>query len=43
MYIVSLYNACISLIEGNIFVAWIALILAFIILAKCADIFVDSS
>ena len=43
MGIISFYNTCINLIEGNVLFAWIALILAFIILAKCADIFVDSS
>ncbi len=43
MVLVNLYYALISLIETNLAFSFTALVLAFIILAKCADLFVDSS
>lgn len=43
MDLISGYSAFIQLIETNIIAAWVVLAAAFWILAKCADMFVDSS
>ena len=43
MSIITLYNAIITLTETNLLIAVIVLVIGFTILAKCDDIFVDSS
>lgn len=39
----ALLQPILTLIESNVWIAWGILVVAFIILSKCADIFVDSS
>jgi cation:H+ antiporter len=43
MNIIVIYYNIIGLIQSNIIMTWITLIIGFTILAKCADIFVNSS
>lgn len=43
MGLLSWYHSILGLIETNLLIAWIALIFTFVIISKCADIFVDSS
>ncbi len=43
MELISAFNASIAFAQSNLLAAWIVLIAAFALLAKCADVFVDSS
>ncbi len=43
MNLLSLYTSLFLYIENNLFAAWLSLVVAFIILSKCADLFVESA